>query len=270
MGSESSVPQKIIDYAMKQETITLEDIIQNFNVSRTTAKNYLSRLAKMDIVKRIGRGIYQVGKGTTATAELSPELSRLAQDLKRSFPMAKFVIWSINMLADYAHYAIGRDLTVIETDRILSPSMRDTLIQKGYHAILNPEKRDFQEYAYYGEKSVFVLERNEAYGLSKLDETIVPTPERIWLDIYYFITRKGLSFSPGELGLIFTNMLRKEGVNFNRLLRYARRRNLRDEIIIFLYNLKQSSPLLIPDNIFTGKKEAVEIIKEMVEGATKE
>ena len=70
MGSESSVPQKIIDYAMKQETITLEDIIQNFNVSRTTAKNYLSRLAKMDAVKRIGRGIYQVGKGTTATAEL--------------------------------------------------------------------------------------------------------------------------------------------------------------------------------------------------------
>ena len=182
--------------------------------------------------------------------------------------MARFVIWSINMLADYAHYAISRDLIVIETDKILSTSMRDALIQKGYHAILNPQNRDFQEYAYYGEKSVFVLEREEAYGLSKLDETVVPTPERIWLDIYYFITRKGLSFSPSELGLMFANMLRKEGVNFNRLLRYARRRNLRDEMIIFLYNLKQSSPLPIPDNIFIGRKQAIEIIKEMVEGAT--
>lgn len=267
MGPQSYVPQKIIDYVMKRETITLEDLIQNFNVSRTTARNYLSRLAGMDAAKRVGRGIYQVGKGTTATSKLSPELSRLANDLSGSFPMARFVIWSINMLADYAHYAIGRDLIVIETDKMLSASIRDALIQKGYHATVSPSKRDFQEYAYYGEKSVFVLERKETYGLSKLDEIAVPTPERIWLDIYYMITRKELSFPPSELGLMFANMLRKEGVNFNRLLRYARRRNLRDEIIIYLYSMRQSSELSIPDNVFTGRKNALETIDEMVEGA---
>ena len=96
---------------------------------------------------------------------------------------------------------------------------------------------------------------------------LIPTPERVWLDIYHLITRKELSFSPGELGLIFANMLRKEGVNFNRFLRCAQRRNLRDEMIIFLYSLKQSSQLPIPDRLLVGKKEVLMVINEMVEGA---
>jgi DNA-binding Lrp family transcriptional regulator len=267
MGSESPVPQKVVDYVTRHDAISVEEIMQDLNVSRTTAKNYLSRLAKMDVIKRIGKGLYQVGKGTTATVRLSDELSSIAQYIKKRFPMSKFVIWSINMLADYAHYAIGRDLIVLETDRILSPSIRDALIERRYHAILNPENRDFREYAYYNEKTIFILERSEKYGLFENQDVYTPTPERIWLDIYYLITRKELSFLPGELGLIFANMLRKEGVNFNRLLRYAQRRNLRDEIIIFLYRLKQSWQLSIPDTILVGKKEALKTINEMVEGA---
>ncbi len=267
MGRKSPVPQKIVDYATKREMITVEDVMQDLNVSRVTARNYLSRLTKMDIVKRVGRGLYQRGEGTTVIIGLSPELSLLVQDLKKLFPLAKLVIWSINMLADYAHYAISRDLIVIETDKMLSDSIRDALVKKGYRAVVNPERRDFQEYAYYNEKLLFILERNETYGLSKLEDFFIPTPERIWVDIYYFITRKNLSFSPGELGQIFANMLRREGINFNRLLRYAQRRNLREEIMIFLYSLKQSSQFFIPYNILTGRKEALEIINEMVAGA---
>jgi hypothetical protein len=267
MGPELPVPQKVVEYVKKHETISVEEVMQELNVSRITAKNYLSRLAKMDIIKRVGTGLYQVGKGATATIRLSPELSLLAHDVRESFPMAQFTIWSVNMLADYAHYAVGRDLIVLETDRILSISIRDALMKKGYRTTLLPEKRDFREYAYSSEKTIFILERSEKYGLLEIDGILVPTPERVWLDMYYLITRKELSFSPGELGLIFANMLRGEGVNFNRFLRYAQRRNLRDEMIIFLYSLKQSSGLSIPDVLLVGKKEAFEVMNEMVEGA---
>lgn len=267
MGPEFAVPQKVAEYVTKHETISVEEVMQGLDVSRTTAKNYLSRLAKMDIVKRIGRGLYQVGKGATATIRLTPELSTLANDTRKRFPMAQFTIWSVNMLADYAHYAVSRDLIILETDKTLSASIRDALTERGYRTILNPEKRDFREYAYSSEKTIFILERSEKYGLFEIDGILTPTPERVWLDIYYLITRKELSFSPGELGLIFANIIRGEGVNFNRFLRYAQRRNLRDEMTIFLYSLKQSSNLAIPDALLVGKKEALKIINEMVEGA---
>jgi len=269
MGSKLPVPQKVTEYAAGRETISLEEVMRDLNVSRITAKNYLSRLAKMDVVKRIGRGLYQVGKGDTATVRLSPELLLIAQEVRERFPMARFTVWSMSMLADYAHYAVGRDLVVLESDRVLSASVRDVLLEKGYRAVLNPEKRDFREYALFGGKTVFVLERSEEYGLSEVDGILIPTVERVWLDVYYLVTRKELSFSPAEVGLIFANILRKEGVTFNRLLRYAQRRGLRDEMIVFLYRLREFSQLPIPDTLFVGRKGVLEIIDEMVEG-TKE
>lgn len=261
------VPQKVVEYVSRHETISIEEIMQDLNVSRITAKNYLSRLVKMGTIKRIGRGLYRKGEGSTAIVKPSPELSQIAYYLRQRFPMAQFVIWSINMLAEYAHYAVSRDLIVIETNKILSPSIRDVLIEQGYHAILNPEKKDFQEYAHYPNKTIYILERSEKYGLIEIENLLIPTPERIWIDIYYLTTRKELSFSPAELGRIFANMLRREGINFHRLLRYAQRRNIRDEIIILLYNLKQHTKLAIPDNLFIGRKEALKAIDEIVEGA---
>lgn len=267
MGPEVPVPQKVVEYVSRHETISIEEMMQDLDVSRTTAKNYLSRLVKMGVIKRIGRGLYKVGKGSTVTVRLSPELLHIANHLRQRFPMAQFTIWSINMLAEYAHYAVGRDLIVIETNKILSPSIRDVLMEQGYHAILNPESKDFREYAYYRDKTIYIMERSEKYGLLEAENLLIPTPERIWIDIYYLITRKELSFSPAELGRIFANMLHREGINFNRLLRYAQRRNIRDEMIIFLCDLKRCTKLAIPDTLFVGKKEAPKVIDEMVEGA---
>ncbi|MGV9103460.1 MAG: DUF6577 family protein [Candidatus Thorarchaeota archaeon] len=267
MGPESFVPQKVIDYVTRQGTVSVEEMMQDLSVTRITAKNYLSRLAKTGITKRIGRGLYQVGKGTTVAVRLPPEVSLIGQFVKERFPMATIAIWSLTMLADYAHYAIGRDLVVLETDRLISPSIRDALIEKGYRAILDPENRDFKEYAYYSDKTIFILERKEKYAVFESEGLLIPTPERIWLDLYYFLTRRCWAFPPSELGLMFANMLRKEGVNFNRLLRYARRRNLRDEMIIFLYDMRRSSQLPIPESTFVGKKEVLSTIGEMVRGA---
>lgn len=258
------VPEKVSEYVSSRETVSVEDLARDLNVSRVTARNYLSRLARIGIVKRVGRGLYQRGQGATTSIGLTPDLSIIAEALRKRFPMAEFVIWSMNMLADYTHYAIGKDLIFVEVSPMLSASIRDFLLEQGYRAVLKPEKRDFQEYVYF-EKPVFILERKEKYGLI----SFVPTPERIWLDMYYFLTRKDLSFSPGELGLIFANMLRRDGLNFNRLLRYAQRRKLRNEMIIFLFGLKQSSRWLIPENVLVGRKEALEVIEEMIEG-TKE
>lgn len=284
MGSRSSVPQRVLEYATQRDTISIEDVMRDLNVSRTTAKNYLSRLAKMEVIKRIGRGLYQRGEGTTAVVSLSHELWQLAQDLRGRFPMAKFAIWSLNMLADYAHYAIGRDLIFLETDKILSLSFRDALIEMGYRAIPNPSNYWFRNFASYGEKFIFILEREEEYGLYRLEDDLyirerieeplelsgfrnifIPTPERIWLDVYYFITRYELSFDPAELGLIFANMLSRNRINFNRLLRYANRRGLRDEVIVFLYEIKRRGGW-IPDNVLFGRKTALQTLEEMMYG----
>jgi len=250
-----------LDYIAAKEVVSVDDLVGDLGVSRLTAKNYLSRLVGMNRVRRIGRGLYQVSREETVGLELNPEVSKLLDLLRSRFPIADFAVWSLSMLADYSHYAIGRDLIFVETAPVISASVRDFLLENGYHSVLNPGKRDFQEYAQYSEKFVFVLERKERYGV----EGVLPTPERVWLDLYYLITRKELSFSAGELGIIFVNMLQRDGINFNRLLRHAQRRKLRDEVMVFLCNLRQTYRRLIPEEVLAGRKGALKHIEEMVE-----
>lgn len=273
MGYESSVPQKVLEYVTGRDIVSVEDLMRDLSVSHVTAKNYLSRLAQMGTVKSIGRGLYQLGKGDTVTVRLSPELSQLAQEIRERFPMASFVVWSLNMLGDYAHYTIGRDIIFVETSKMLSASFRDALVTKGYRVILLPEDRDFREYAYYDERSLFILERKELYGLNLLEGNLIPTPERIWLDIFYFVTRKQLSFDPFELGLIFANMVNREGINFDRLLRYSGRRGLFREVLVFLYELMRSGSRAgkrITEHVLVGRRETLSTIMAMVDGAKRE
>lgn len=270
MGYESSVPQKIIEYISDKQIVSISEISQIFGLRPTTAKIYLSRLAQTGAIKNVGRGLYQIGKGESVVMRPSPELAKIANELREAFPMAKFAIWSLQMLSDYSHYMIGKDLIFIETPKMLSASMRDMLASKGYRVVLQPEKRDFQEYSYYPERPIFILERKELYGLTVFEGNLIPTPERIWADVFYFATRKNLIFDPFEIGVVFSAMVNKKGVNFSRLLRYSERRGIFREILIFLFELMKSDSKVgksITEHVLLGRRETLNTITAMVEGA---
>jgi len=260
----TAVPKKVYSIISKREYITIDELENELEITRTTAKNYLSRLANQNTIKRIGRGLYQIGEGETVKTETPQETSKLAQTIRERFPFADTVTWSLSMLSNYTNYALTKELMFVETSNTLSESIRDYLQEKGYNAILNPTKRDYNEYTKMTDPLVFISERDERYAV----EGNTPYPEKIWADIYYLITRKTLNFSPGELGIIFTNMLREEGVNFNRLRRYAQRRGIANEITLFLYDLKETYPTQLPEEAYNVRKGTLKIIKEMTESAT--
>jgi len=270
MSYQSSVPQKILEYITNKQIVSINDLAEALELTPRSASSYLSRLAQMGAIKSIGRGLYQVGKGESVVMKLSPELARIANELQEAFPMAKFAIWSLQMLSDYSHYMIGKDLIFVETTKMLSASMRDMLASKGYRAVLKPGKRDFQEYTYYPERPIFILERKELYGLAMFEGNLIPTPDRIWADVFYFVTRKNLIFDSFELGLIFSAMVDREGINFSRLLRYSERRGIFREILIFLYELMKSNSRVgkrITEHVLLGRRETLNTITAMVEGA---
>ncbi len=269
MCPESLVPSKIVDYVRTKQVVSISDIVQTFGLAEITAVNYLSRLATLGEIKSIGRGLYQVGKGEFVTLRPSVALASIVKELRGSFPMAEFAAWSLQMLSDYSHYMIGKDLMFIETSKMLSASMRDMLVSKGYRVVLQPEKRDFREFAYYPQVPIFILERKELYGLTEFEGYLIPTPERIWADIYYFSTRKDFVFDPFELGLIFAAMVDRGGINFDRLLRYSSRRGIYREVLVFLYELMKSNSKVgrsIAEHVLFSRRETFDKIATMVEG----
>jgi hypothetical protein len=264
------IPVKIANYVQTKQIVSNSDLVQTFNLSEVTAMNYLSRLAKTGAIKSVAKGTYQVGKNRTNTLKPSPTLTKVANELCNVFPMAKFTAWSMQMLSDYSHYMIGKDLQFIEISKILSVSMRDFLLSKEYRVVLNPEQRDFEEYTLYPQMPIFILERKENYGLTQLDNYLIPVPERLWVDLYWFSTRKGLTFDSFELGSIFAAMAERGDVNFDRLLRYSTRRGIFREILLFLYELTKQDLKFnqnVAMDVLFGRQDVFKAIDAMVEGA---
>ena len=84
------------------------------------------------------------------------------------------------------------------------------------------------------------------------------------------LTRKNLIFDSFELGIIFSAMVDRGGINFDRLLRYSGRRGIFREILIFLYELMKSNSKVgkrITENVLLGRRETLSTITCMVEGA---
>lgn len=271
MCPESLVPQKILNYIKSKQTVSIGDIAQAFGLTEITARNYLSRLAKVGEVKNIGSGLYQAGK-LDGILKPTVNLTKIAKELRDTFPMAEFTVWSLQMISNYSHYMIGKDLMFIETTKMLSASMRDTLVSKGYQVVLQPEKRDFQEFTYFKNAPIFILERQELYALNDFEGYQIPTPERLWADIYYFSTRKGFVFDAFELGLIFAAMVDKGVINFDRLLRYSARRGIYREVLIFLYELMKTNSIVgksMMGRVLFGRRETFKTIATMIEGARK-
>jgi len=262
-----SVPDKIIEYIQTKELVSIEDVAQKHQISKTTAMNYLSRLSSLGIVNRVGYGLYQYGAPGKISIPVTPETKNIA-DLLGKFGEKNLRIWSLSMLSNYFHYTIGKDLIFIETNTTLKRSIRDMLIQNNYQAIIDPTKRDFKDYSLTNKEPVFIIDRKEKYGLSS-DDPKIPTPERMWVDLYYYVTRKELSFSPYELGTILGNMIESNIISYDRMLYYSNRRKIRDEIVIILYEafkkIERESSLNV---IFKGKG-TVEKVNEIIEGVPK-
>jgi len=268
------VPAKIENYVQTKQVISTKEVAQTFNLTQTTAMNYLSRLAKTGQIKNISKGTYQTKNNnkqqTTTNPSLPQDLLNIVNQINTAMPMTKITTWSLQMISNYTHYMIGKNLMFIETTKTLSNSIRDLLLSKGYHAVLSPQKRDYQQYALYPQTPLFILERKEAYALTQQDNYFTPTIERLWVDIYYYSSRKDLAFDSFELGLIFATMVEQGVINFDRLLRYATRRGCFNEILLFLYELrKQNSKLnqIIEEGNLFGRREVFTVIDAMVEGA---
>jgi hypothetical protein len=253
-----SVPENVVEYVEEKKDINAEQMSKDLQISIGSARNYLSRLSSNNKLVRIGKETYRVTKSDNRL-ETPLRVREILNLINQRYPSADFVIWSLGMLANYAHYEVGKDLIVIETNKALGYRVRDLLISEGFNALLKPDKKAYMNYTYYD--YVLIEERLERF----LVRGSLPEPERLLVDVYFAVTRKNLNFSPHELGVILGNALRVGDIDVERLLTYSRRRGIGVEITILVYEVLKQMEVPLDDLI---KKVKEETFEEIIQGAT--
>ena len=205
-------------------------------VKKSTINWRVYRLAKMDVLRRLGRGVFTVGKNRTYTPSLRESTKRLFEDVRSAFPYLHVSVWNTSLLNEFMLHQPSRFLTILEVDRDAMESVFEYL-KEGYDQVfIKPNKEIVQRYILNLQEAIIIKPLISESPLDNVDGITVPQLEKMLVDIYCD-KQIFISYHGSELYTIFEEAFAKYAINEKTLLRYASRRRRKEEIMELLQRL---------------------------------
>lgn len=264
-----NVPQRFSTHVLERENVTVDELVRELDLKELTVRNYLSRMKREGLLRRVGRGRYTVDHGVRSTSEVPEALGRVLAMLSQAFPQLSPVVWSSSMLSEYMHNVPGRDLYVIDVPRNVVDRLADYLVARDILVFKEPGSDPLDTYAWSNLEAVFLFGKGETMASVPLDRYRVATVDRIWVDLYFLCTRRELTFPLTELGVVLVNAYRSGVFSVDRMLMYSSRRGLRSEVLVILFELGRTDPNIgtLRDVLPYGER-ALGWIEQVVIGGT--
>jgi hypothetical protein len=263
------VPQKFTTHVLERESVTVGELVRELDLKELTVRNYLSRMKREGLLVRVGRGRYTVDRGVRQAPDVPDALERILHMISREFPQLNPVAWSSSMISDFTHNVPGRDLYVIDTPRNAVERLAHYLTARDVLVFKDPGPDSLDAFAWSNLEAVFLFGKGETTASVPLDDYRLATVDRIWVDLYFLSTRRGLSFPLAELGVVLMNAYRSGVISVDRMLMYSSRRGLRPEVLVILYELGKVDPDLgILGNVLPYGDRAPDWIEQVVIGAS--
>ncbi len=218
----------------------LMQYLESHNISRTSAKVALYRLARSGHLNNVGHGLYCLSAKHNMEFRYSPsddELN-LAQQVRDKFPFADFCIWKPAVLIPYMQHVPALRIIFVDVEKVASESVFYFLqgLQEHKTILLNPTRQECERYITSDDMIIVRTLISEAPVVS-VQNYFVPTLEKILVDA---AGDNELLFVQGaELFTIYENASQIHDMNISRLLRYATRRNRKNKIMKILNTINQ-------------------------------
>jgi len=196
---------------------------QEISYTDESVKKYLYNLKKEKQIFSAGRGWYSTIK-TSFVLNTQP-VKELANCIQQEFPLLSFSCWSTEQLVSYFHHLPTYFVTFVYAEPDSLPSIRDYLRQKFNNVYLNPTKRDISSNFYLTEKTLILRPAISEEPQKEYYATI----EKILVDLYLEKDRLDLMDS-WEYHKLLHNIIDNFRINIARLLRYANRREVKNQI----------------------------------------
>lgn len=228
----TGVSNNIIAYAENRPQFSVDDLISSVakGIERNTLSWHLSNLCKLGKLRRIGRGLYSTQIKTAYHVKASKKVRSLYHLLHKDFPFADFCLYDGSLLTPLLHDLSQNSTIYIETNRDVTESVFNHLSQKYQGRLfLAPTKEMTSKYIDLSQENIIIKPLITESPLTEDNGVPMPTLEKVLVD-----TRVDADFFYLH-GYENMEMLRTAishyDVNRTRLLRYADRRNEKENII---------------------------------------
>ena len=228
----SGVDTLILELASKQDTFTLKEAYQSCLVSsneeKTKIRKRLSVLVGSGKLVRKGSGTYALSDMPVFHPQVSDEVKELYKSLKKEYPFTKICISEGPWISPLLHHLASNQTIYVEVEKDASEFVFDFLRSLRVMAFYKPNEDMIYRYINLDERNIFVKNLVSEAPLQKVDDIPVSTLEKMLVDIY---CDPDFSYLQGsEYVRIAENAMDIFSINKTKLLRYAKRRGVKEEL----------------------------------------
>lgn len=222
--------------------ILARDVAAATHISLAAAQEYLGRLARQGKLARRGPGVFTLPRAGPPTFEPTAVLKRASSVLRRELPLTPVVGWSTEWLAPYAHNVPTRHWTVLETAAYALQSVADLLSRARLQAVVDPDPEAVPDLLRLFDRPCILWPHGDLYGAPPRPGLRLPRPERLLVDLYFAVTRRGLPYPENDLALVVSRFVVERDLNVATILAYASRRKIGREMTDYLQQLPRVPP----------------------------
>lgn len=197
-----------------------------------TFKWRIYKLKEKGIIKDLKKGVYKLGSYKEFVPKISTNIKRLYNYLIKEYPYVQINIWETSWLNDFMNHQPFNSLIIIEVDKdILEPAFY-LLKEKRNEVYINPKIEEIEKYIS-SENVVIIKSIIKDAPNKKIDKVNIPKIEKILVDIF-FESELFRTYQGQELINIFERIFEEYSINLTTLLRYARKRGVKEKINNFI------------------------------------
>ncbi|WP_316928858.1 DUF6577 family protein [Nafulsella turpanensis] len=194
-------------------------------------------LVNKGVIQRIGRGLFKIGKEVEFVPAAGRREIRIYNQLKRELPFLDSCVWNFDAIKEFTQHIPSVKLTIVEVERHSTESVF-YLLRETHKQVFYKSQRDLRNgYFHNLENAILIRPLVTEAPLQETDKLTTITIEKMLVDIF---SDEDFDFLRGfEMTHIFKNAFQAYTINQSKMLRYAFRKNKKEELLTFLktYNL---------------------------------
>lgn len=219
----------IMNYANSHSTMTANDLASAYEMNPVTARQHLSRLAAAGNLVRVGYGTYALpSEKEQFPIDLSDNIKSVYNGLNVEFPFADFCVYSGEIYEPLQHHLSVNHTIYVETNRDTVDSVFSILKETHKNVYKQPDASFMSDYVDLRSDCIIVKPLVTESPLQIIEGVPSPTLEKLLVDI---LKDSDLEYLRGmEFDYMMETALSQYQLSITKLLRYARRRNVRQKI----------------------------------------
>ena len=215
-----------------QDIIAFYEQIEK-DIKQTTVNWRVHTLVQSGVIQRIGRGKFTLGEGKSYIPETATTTKNIYKKLKVKFPFINICVWNTSVLNEFMQHQPNRFFVLVETDEETTESVFYFLREIKKPVFIEPTNDILEKYIV-NEKEIFVVRPlvSEA-PIQNVNHVTTVTIEKMLVDIFcddiIFSAQQG-----AEMRIMFKEAFDKYTIIQSKMLRYADRRNRKEELNKFI------------------------------------